>query len=347
MEKLKRMTDVYDSIQALRDFVNETTDFRYRQMNDLDCGFRLCSAMDVLEDTDMATHGYLHADLGRDNLTELYLCLYGLFQAMVVQQDAVASAYESLLKTKFDMGPDGPLKPVWDIRQTRISAFGHPTDREIRSKAKGKENRYCQVVQATMGKGSFQLHIANPHAEEREDKDEFRDIDTLDMVKRQQEFTVDKLDRLVEKLKEEHEAFRQKFADKPLSEAFGKNLPYHLGKVCECVDEGIEDPGKWQLGLANLDMVSKALENLESVLKERELGLDTYPSIEYLYKELEHPLGQLRVLFSQQVSGEELDRLIQDCGVFAWFVYVKIAGEKEGLMELVRGIDQNWETGVM
>jgi hypothetical protein len=148
----------------------------------------------------------------------------------------------------------------------------------------------------------------------------------------------------VEKLKEEQEAYRQEYEGKPLIEAFGKNLPYHLAKVCECVDGGVDDPGKWQLGLVNLDMVDKALENLEGRLKERELGLDTYPSIEYLYQELEHPLGQLRLLFSQQVSGGELDRLVQDCSVFAWFVDVKIAGEKEGLMELVRGIDQNLET---
>jgi hypothetical protein len=262
---------------------------------------------------------------------------YGLFQAMVVQQDAVVSAYESL-KVQFDKTQD--LQPVEDIRHTRHDAFGHPTDRRM---PKGQGKRYCQVVQATMEKGSFQLHIVDPLCEEGEDKDEFRDSDTLDMVKRQQEYAADKLDKLVEKLKEEHEAYRQKFADKPLSEAFGKNLPYHLGKVCECVDEGVDDPRKWQLGLANLDMVSKALENLGDMLKERELCLDTYPVIEYLFKELKHPLSQLRLLFSQQVSGEELDRLVQDCNVFAWFVYTKIAGERDtSLMESVAELDQNW-----
>lgn len=90
-------------------------------------------------------------------------------------------------------------------------------------------------------------------------------------------------------------------------------------------------------------MVSKALENLGDMLKERELCLDTYPVIEYLFKELKNPLSQLRLLFSQQVSGEELDRLVQDCNVFAWFVYTKIAGERDtSLMESVAELDQNW-----
>lgn len=337
------MGNVSDSIQALRHFVNDNSDFKYRLPKDADSWPRLCSAMDVLEDTDMAISGYLDANINQDKLSEIYLSYYGLFQAMVVQQDAVASAYKSL-GISFDRTKDADLRHVWDIRQTRHDAFGHPTDRKLRDRPKGQQRRYCQVVQATMGKASFQLHVVNPAAKKDEDKDEFIDIDTLDMVKRQQEFTADKLDKLVEKLKEEHEAYRQKFADKPLSEAFGKNLPYHLGKICECVDEGVDDSGKWQLGLANLDMVSKALENLESMLKEREWGLDTYPSIKYLYDELKHPLGQLRLLFSQQTSGEELDRLVQDCRVFAWFIYDKIAREKDtSLMESVAEIDRNWE----
>jgi hypothetical protein len=337
------MGDVSDSIQALRRFVNEYADLKYRLMRDLESWFRLCSAMDVLEDTDMAIQGYLDTDISQGKLSEKYLRYYGLFQAMVVQQDAVASAYESLLKTPFSKKPDGPLETVWDIRQTRISAFGHPTDRELKAEPKGQRKRYCQVVQATMGKGSFQLHIANPQAEEGEDKDEFIDINTLDMVRKQQEWTADKLNKLVVTLKEEHKAYRQKYAGKPLSDAFPKDLKYHLGKLFEGVERGPDEPMYFGLGLASLNLVCDALKRLEDMLGERGLGVDTYPSIQYLYEELHHPLDQLRLLFSQQVSSEELDRLVKDCRVFAWFVSNRVSGWTDtSLIESIEDIDRVW-----
>ena len=330
--------DVYDCVQDLRDFINYDPDVSYRLQQGPESWFKLCSAMDVLEDSYMAISGYQGATFNQNKLGELYLCLYGLFQVLVVQQDAVVSVYESL-EVPFDKRQD--LKPVDDIRQTRHDAFGHPTDRVLSGKPKGQGKRYCQVVQATMEKSSFQLNIVNPTAGQGEDKYEFRDIDTLDMVRRQQEFIVDKLNRLVEKLKKEHDAYRKKFNDKPLSEAFPKSLGYHLGKVSECV----EDLEQRVIGIASLNIVCDSLKKLEGMLKERELGLDTYPSIEYLFKELEHPLNQLRRLFSQKVSGEELDRLIKDCEVFARFVRSRIAGAWNiCLKECVAEIDSMWGT---
>jgi hypothetical protein len=339
------MGEVIESIRSLRDFVNEPADLKYRLIKDLESWFRLCSAMDVLEDTDMAIQGYLDADANQGGLGERYLHYYGLFQAMVVQQDAVVSVYKSL-KVEFDDKLD--LQPVEDIRYTRHDAFGHPTDRTL-PKGKGGGKYYCQVVQATMGKGSFQLHIANPQAEEGEDKDEFIDINTLDMVNTQQEWTTDKLNKLVVTLKEEHKAYRQKHAGKPLSDAFPKDLKYHLGKIFEGVEQGPVEPMYFGLGLASLNLVCDVLKRLEDMLKERELGLDTYPSIQFTYEELKHPIDQLRLLFSQQISGEELNRLVKDCDAFAWFVNSRIVGEKhsDSLKDCVDEIDSTWDEDML
>jgi len=335
-----------ESIRNLREYVNEYVDLKYRLMKDLESWFRLCSAMDVLEDTDMAIQGYLDADANKMGLEEMYLHYYGLFQAMVVQQDAVASAYESLLKSKFDLGPSGHLEPIWDIRQTRNSAFGHPTSRELRDKPKGQHKRCCQVVQVTMGKSSFQLHIANPQATAAEDKDVFQDIGTLDMVRRQQAWTTNKLDWLVDKLKEEQEAYRRKHSDIPLSQVFPVNVGYYLGKITEGVAQGPSDPTYFVTGLAGLAVISESLRQLEQMLEERELGLDTYPSIQLTYEELQHPIDQLRLLFSQEVTGEELERLAKDCDAFAWFVCNKITGwTGDNLKEVIEEIDQSWRSG--
>lgn len=339
------MSKATESIRNLREFVNEYVDLKYRLMKDLESWFRLCSAMDVLEDTDMAIQGYLDADASKVGLGETYLHYYGLFQAMSVQQDAVASTCKSLLKSKFDMGPSGPLEPIWDIRQTRISAFGHPTNRELKDKPKGQHRRYCQVVQVTMNKSRFQLGTSNPLAAEG-DKNDMEDIDTLDMVRRQQEWTSYTVDKLVEELKEEHKEYRQKHLERPLSDVFPKNVSYYLGKVCEGVEHGPDDPTYFVTGLAGLDVICGSLKQLEERLIERELGLDTYSSIELICDELQHPIDQLRLLFSQQVTGEELERLSKDCNAFAWFVSNKITGWiGDSLKEVIDEIDESWGSG--
>lgn len=339
------MSEVSASIRALREFVNEYADLKYRLMKDLESWFRLCSAMDVLEDTDMAIQGYLDADESKTGLGETYLHYYGLFQAMSVQQDAVASVYESLHKVKYDMGPDGPLEPVWNVRQTRISAFGHPTERRVREGPKDNRIRYCQVCQISMNKNRFQLGTSNPLADDG-DRNDMEDIDTLEMIRRQQEWVADEINKLVSQMAEEQEAYRRSHAGSPLADAFPRDLKYHLGKIHEAVRRGLEEPIYLDLGRASLEIVCDALKRLEDMLDERELTPDTYPSIKLIYDELQHPLEQVRLLFSRQTSGPDLERLEKDCDAFAWFLSNKITGwAGDSLEEVIQEIDQSWEVG--
>lgn len=111
------------------------------------------------------------------------------------------------------------------------------------------------------------------------------------------------------------------------------------------MEHGPSDPTYFVTGSAGLQVICVSLKQLKEMLEERELGLDTYPSIELVYKELQHPIDQLRLLFSQQVFGEELERLVKDCDAFAWFVCNKITGwTGDSLKEVIEEIDESWKS---
>ena len=56
---------------------------------------QLSSCLDVIEDTELAITAYLRREFG-ESTEGLYLAVYGLLQALFVQQDAVINLCESL-----------------------------------------------------------------------------------------------------------------------------------------------------------------------------------------------------------------------------------------------------------
>jgi hypothetical protein len=55
--------------------------------------------------------------------------------------------------------------------------------------------------------------------------------------------------------------------------------------------------GRW-----GADHLQSSLDEFEKLLKERDLGIDTYDSIQYRYDEIKYPLAQLRKFFAGEAS---------------------------------------------
>ncbi len=83
---------------------------------------RLCAAMDALEDTCLALQNYERDGLGSDE-GEQYLRLYGLFQAICVQQDSIVNLYEIFTERPWKNTPNS----AWEhLREVRHKTAGHP-----------------------------------------------------------------------------------------------------------------------------------------------------------------------------------------------------------------------------
>jgi len=75
---------------------------------------QLCSSLDVIEDAELAVAAYLDGESGEDT-GKCYLAVYGLLQALFLQQDAVINLEGSLgIKDAIDNHPK--LKNIREVR---------------------------------------------------------------------------------------------------------------------------------------------------------------------------------------------------------------------------------------
>lgn len=87
--------------------------------------YMLTSAMDIVSDTESAIVSYENGDW--EDKGTLYLVIFGLLQAMYLQQDALRSmvhALEGSTDYKIDSEPE-----AMSIRQIRHDTVGYPTNR--------------------------------------------------------------------------------------------------------------------------------------------------------------------------------------------------------------------------
>src|SRR5260370_39346566 len=120
----------------------------------------LASAFDTLADTEMAIQTYEAMEEAEDPRL-YYLAIYGLLQAMYVQQDAVEAmmrAFEPHAQPayKIEDEPD-----AGEIRAIPNKAVGHPTkDGDVNSKKKPGVQMSYYIVQHSMRQGGFTLMTA-------------------------------------------------------------------------------------------------------------------------------------------------------------------------------------------
>jgi hypothetical protein len=104
---------------------------------------QLCSSMDAIQDTQCAVRAWATSS-SSDDLGERYLRIYGVLQALFLQQDAVRHAAEAVGS---EWSPTGDLM---DIRNIRNQAIGHPTKQ-------GPHDASFGIVQWSLTTGSFEL----------------------------------------------------------------------------------------------------------------------------------------------------------------------------------------------
>lgn len=107
----------------IRDFINHPR-LQHLLLQDTPNWHVLCSALDVIGDTQLAIEAYKNlADCADDGFQ--YLILYGILQALFVQQDAARHVLEALEVQYPEADPD-----IIYVREIRNDATGHPTKRE-------------------------------------------------------------------------------------------------------------------------------------------------------------------------------------------------------------------------
>lgn len=123
---------------------------------------QLCTCLDTLTDAQCAINAYRAIKSGTEKI-ELYLPIYGVLQAMILQQDALANV-AAIFGMKSSPMENSCIREIRDIRN---KIAGHPTEKS--SKEEGVLT-YHQIVQHTLCSVGFKT-VEKSH--NKEPKEEF------------------------------------------------------------------------------------------------------------------------------------------------------------------------------
>ncbi|HEX7484185.1 MAG TPA: hypothetical protein VF281_03470 [Candidatus Saccharimonadales bacterium] len=206
------------------------------------------ASMDTIEDTELAIKSYssLFKDLPEG---QLYLILYGLFQAIFMQQDAVIHLAKGLNSTEISIWKDVDGKK---IRVLRNKYFGHPTDSQ---NYKTKESTFHGLTRITLSAKTVTGWTYPNFSTEL--------IDISDVIKIQQKFIIRSLINIQNDLRKKELKFMRQFKN----ELPEDDLTYPLGKIWTWAVSDSDNAG--DVAPMGVSMLSRFINNTEKELKER------------------------------------------------------------------------------
>lgn len=308
------MQTIHELENQIRIYINNPRK-QHVLLNDRAVWNKLCSSLDVIDDTELALDAYLQIKPSKSE-GETYLILYGVLQTLFVQQDAVTHLAEAL-----DI-PYTPAPIITEIREIRNDSIGHPTKR-----GSGKGRAFNFISRFSMSIRGFTLDTTYDSGVTK-----YQDINILQLINSQRSALERALDAIVKKLREEEMKHRDKFKDKSLSDIFPQTLAYYFEKIGEAINGN--KPA--QLGAAHVKRVIGIIDHFQESLNERGI-LNAYDSITDYLGLIEYPLKEL-LHFLENEHESKLNR--DDAYIFMFFVKKHI----DDLVEIARELDEKYSS---
>jgi hypothetical protein len=277
---------LHDLTRWIRDYVGDPR-HQPRLMADEFSWHQLCAAMDIIEDTDSAVDAYVGHDFPNDT-GEKYLRIYGILQGLYLQQDALVDLIDAIRPVRGINPTDVLTDGLNRVRGARNVSIGHPT----RHGRKPPFSTHA-IIQMSMRKEGFSLS-----SYPKKNSKPFQDIAVLKLIAKQRAETTRILLAVVEDLRERDENHRAQFREVKLMQAFD-----HVSYAFENIFEELAGNSPGAMGKWGVDHLRKSLADLEKELQTRGLSIESYSSIQYLYRdEIEYPLTELRKFLYREPS---------------------------------------------
>jgi hypothetical protein len=308
------MQSIAELVQQIRDFINNPRK-RHALMQDIAAWKMLCSCLDTVDDTELAIRAY--EQFGKaPTVGDLYLLVYGVLQALFVQQDAVKNLCAALV---IDYEPDELLK---EIRDTRNDIAGHPTKRRD-----GKWLAYNSISRFSLTKEGFDLMTTYSDKNRRP---RFRPISIEPLIKTQRDVIQKALAEVLRRLKTEEANHRAKYRDQKLQDIFPSMLGNYFAKIRDAIDGRIP----WGYGARHIELVAKVIEDFKERLKERGI-LQAYDSVVDLINSIEYPIQELTTYFTDAANTSLSEK---SAHIFVFFIDKHI----EELKIIAKEIDEHY-----
>jgi len=268
---------VLDKVKILREIINDPRK-QYELLKRKRDWSKLCTCIDTIEDTEAAISSYLELD-EFDAFTGGYLYLYGVLQALFLQQDAVSNLYDGIFATdnylKLMLSKHKSLK---DIRGIRNDSIGHPTNRNGKS--------YHSIVQHSICKTGFDLS-----SDLEEDQIQFSYINILEIINTQATEINSVLNLIVSTLEEEIKVHKDQYKEDKLGNLL-QLRGYCIEKLSNCTYVNELSNGDADFAFVLLEGIIEKYHMLYNKVKERYgYSLD---SIEFIHPKLVHVFNKLK-----------------------------------------------------
>lgn len=271
---------------------------------------KLTSALYTLEDSSCAVEYYIETPYPSD-VRGKYLFTYGLFQAIVLQQDSINSINQSLFDNGIDFRTEYP--DAYAVRELRNDTTGHPTNRN-------GDKKFISLAQISLEKYSF-YYCKDDYKDVKEDL--IIDVNVEKVISDTSKCINDILKKAVEKLDKEFKEYIEKHRDRKMTDIFNT---LHYAEEKALLDDTMQS---WGYN-ATKDMVTKC----EEELVKRYGSVETVDSFKYLLDEIHELYSLIDNLYS--ISTERQERL--------WHYLVELLFVKlHDLEELCEETDEYFE----
>ena len=277
------MSRIVELEQNIRDIFNIPRRHK-KTRSDKAAFFQACSAMDAIGDTELALQEYISCDTTfSDGLN--YIFVYGVLQAIFLQQDAIRHLAESL-ELEFNLPQELRV-----IRELRNEAIGHPTKK---TQKKGIKS-FHQISRVSLSKNEFQLVSSYSDKEEYD----IKDINLNEIIKTQSNFSERLLSEILDRLREDENSHRKKYMNDKLTNIFHSSLSYLLEKV----GEGIRREEHRRFGLTTFESIVDMLNLFENKLRQR----DEEEIIEDVKNDLAYPIEKVLRFLKEENGIDQRD----------------------------------------
>ncbi len=312
---------IYELVHTIRHYINKPIK-QHSLLRNSDLWNQLCSSMDVVEDTDLAIESYANREF-EEKTGPLYLAVYGLLQALFLQQDAAKHLNQALGFGDINFSNFTELKAIRDIRN---DAIGHPTKREHRTPVS-----YHYISRATLSYTGFQLLSFYSDGSHK-----FKDIDISKCIADQNSGVRSILRSIINRLRKEEVTHKEKFKDKKLEDVFPKTLHYYFEKIYESISNPKSNPPDF--GLSHLNLVRKAIKDFQKTVAKRDIDWETYPGIKDTCEEIDYPFSKLEDFFRSLKEGKPTNINEKDARIF----WRDARQHFDEFIQIVRGIDEEY-----
>jgi hypothetical protein len=184
----------------------------------------MCGSIDALESAQLAVDAYNCPNKDRvKDVGEHYLIIYGLFQALYVQQDSVSNLCDSMnidFKIK-DIETQHP--ELYEIRQLRNKGIGHPS-----GEGKGKTKNIHSML---IDNDSIELFSYTETGEFS-----FAKYKISDCIEKQNQSLCGILQKVIEKMRSIEKEHKSKYMQNKLRDCFPRDPHYCFEKIFQTIN---------------------------------------------------------------------------------------------------------------